>query len=126
MFSVSIDDPLLVVINLKVDNFLDVVVVSGQDLFDSGLMLKWVIPFKIDPFTHASPNFIVFSVFELFSDVEENLVAGSDGIVKIWKAADSGRLSFADQFVDFFGFHRFLNCCVILFVVCICALYVLD
>jgi hypothetical protein len=40
MFSVSIDDPLLVVINLKVDNFLDVVVVSGQDLFDSGLMLK--------------------------------------------------------------------------------------
>ena len=99
---------------------------SGQDLFDSGLMLKGVIPFEVDPFTHASPNFIVLSVFELLSDVEKNLVTGSDGIVKIQKAADSGRLSFADQFVDFFGFHRFFYCCVILFVVCICALNVLD
>ena len=82
-FSVSIDDSLFVVINLKVHNFLDDVVVSSQDLFHSRLVLKRVISFEVDPFAHASPNFVVFSVFELLSDVEENLVTGSDGIVKV-------------------------------------------
>jgi hypothetical protein len=69
LYSLSIDDALFVVINVGVDYFLDVVIMPGQYFFNSGLMLKGIISFEVDPFAHASPNFIVFSIVKLFSDV---------------------------------------------------------
>jgi hypothetical protein len=99
---------------------------GDQYFLDSGFVFVEEVPFEVDPLGHAGPDLVVVWILELLSDVEEDFVAGTYGVVKVGKAADSRGFPLADKLVDVFGLHGLLDGHVVLLVVCIGAFDVLD